>query len=105
MVERNLHCTVTAPETGSVYDVDAYYRDICSRGHDTREEHLCDLTLRLSPMQEPNALFTVCDLAAVPTPALVAIQGRLRALLAPAASAALVPAQLATPIVSSTGRR
>jgi len=105
MVERNLHCTVTAPETESVYDVDAYYRDTCSRGHDAREEHLCDLTLRLSPMNEPNALFTVCDLATVPTPVLVAIQGRLRTLLASASSAALVATQRPGQILLSTSRR
>ena len=102
---RNVRCTVTEPTTGTVYNVDANYRGVCSYAHDTREEHLCDLTLRVGPMDEPDAPFTVCDLAAVPTPVLVAIQGRLRAILARAATTAPAPAQRAAPLVLSTGRR
>ena len=100
MSTRNVRCTVTEPTTGTVYDVDANYRGVCSYRHDTQAEHLCDLTLRARPMQEPDAVFTVCDIAAVPTPALVAIQTRLRAILGRAATTVPVPAQrAATPMV------
>jgi hypothetical protein len=80
MIDRNVRCTFTEAETDSVYDVEANYRDVCSSAHDTREEHLCRLTLRVRPMLQPDGRFTVCDLATVPTSVLVAIQGRLRAL-------------------------
>ncbi len=105
MVDRNVRCPVTDPTMGRVYDVDANYRDVCPSAHDTREEHLCDLTLRVRPMDEPDAPFTVCDLAAVPTPVLVAIQGRLREILARAETTAPASTQRAAPFVLSTGGR
>jgi hypothetical protein len=82
----NIRCTVTEPTTGTTYEVDASYRRFCSYAHDAREEHLCYLTLRAGPVEAPDAPFAVCDLATVPTPVLVAVQGRLRALLARAAA-------------------
>lgn len=105
MVDRHVRCTVTEPTTGTVYDVDANYRDVCFDAHDTREEHLCDLTLRVGPRDEPDAPFTVCELAAVPTPVLVAIQGQLRAILARAATTGSRACAVSRPIVSPTGRR
>jgi len=93
MSTRNIRCTVTEPTTGIAYDVDANYRCPCSSGHDARQEHLCDLTLRARPVEASDGLFTVCDLAAVPTPVLVAIQARLRAILARAAATPPVSAQ------------
>ncbi len=87
MSGRNVHCIVADQTTATVYDVAADYRESCSHSHDTRREHLCELTLRARPMQEPEVPSTVCDIAAVPTPVLVAIQSKLRALLAePAAT-------------------
>lgn len=76
-----IHCIVADPATAIVYDVSADYRECCSRSHDSRGEHLCELTLRARPMQEPEMEPTVCDIAAVPTPVLVAIQTKLRTLL------------------------
>lgn len=99
MSTRNVRCTVTEPTTETVYDVDANYRGVCSNLHDTRREHLCDLTLRTRPIQEPDGPFTVCDIAAVPTPVLVAIQTRLRAILACAATTLAVPAERTAPLV------
>lgn len=76
-----IQCVVADTTTGIVYDVSADYREWCIHAHDSRREHLCELTLRARPMQEPDTSSTACDLAAVPTPVLVAIQTKLRALL------------------------
>jgi len=75
-----IRCTVTDPTTATVYDVSADYREACSYAHESRSEHLCDLTIRARPMQEPEVSLTVCDIAAVPTSVLVVIQTKLRAL-------------------------
>lgn len=99
MWTRNVRCTVTEPTTETVYDVDANYRGGCPYSHDTRQEHLCDLTLRARPMHKPAVPFTVCDIAAVPNPVLVAIQVRLRAIVARAATTLPVPAERAATLV------
>jgi len=101
MPTRNVRCIVTEPSTEIAYDVDANYRCVCSYGHDTREEHLCDLTLRAGPVDKPDERCAVRDLAAVPTPVLVAIQSRLRVILAGPANHA---SRLHSPPVLSTGR-
>lgn len=82
MAIRNVRCTVADPTTGIVYNIDANYRDACSCGHDALGEHLCDLTLRVRSVEEPDGLFTVCALAVVPTPVLITVQARLRVILA-----------------------
>ena len=86
MSARNVHCIVTDQATAIVYDVSADYRESCSHSHDSRMTHLCELTLRTRPLQAPEVSLTVCDIAAVPTPVLVAIQTKLRALLADSAA-------------------
>ena len=99
MSTRNVRCTVTESTTGTVYDGDANYRGVCPYSHDTQREHLCDLTLRARPMHTRAVPFTVCDVAAVPTPVLIAIQTRLHAILARAATTLPVPAQPAATLV------
>jgi hypothetical protein len=89
-----IHCIVADPTAGIVYDVSADYREFCAHAHDSRREHLCELTLRARPMQKPEVSLKVCDIAAVPTPVLVAIQTKLRALLAqPLTAARSLPAR------------
>lgn len=73
MPTRDVRCTVTERTAGTAYDDARNYRCVCSYGHDTREEHLCDLTLRAGPVENPDARFTG-DLAPVATPVLAAIQ-------------------------------
>jgi hypothetical protein len=81
MPVETIHCVVADTTKGIVYDVAADYREWCPHAHDSRRVHLCELTLRARPMQEPDMSSTACDIAAVPTPVLVAIQTKLRALL------------------------
>lgn len=85
MAARNIQCIVADQATAVVYDVSADYRDVCSYSHDSRMAHLCQLTVRARPLLEPEVSLTACDIAAIPTPVLVAIQTELRVLLGEAA--------------------
>jgi hypothetical protein len=78
MSVHSIRCTVADPTTAIVYDVAADYRETCGRSHDSQGAHLCELTLRARPMQKVAVPSTVCDIAMIPTAALVAIQTRLR---------------------------
>lgn len=99
-ISTRIRCTLTEPTTGTVYDVEATYRDRCAYSHDAGREHLCDLTLRTRPIQEPDEPFTLCDITTVPTPVLVAVQTRLHAILTCAATTLAAPAERTAPLVS-----
>lgn len=75
-----VNCSVADPATNTIYDVSADYRETCLHAHDSRSEHLCELTLRARPMRDPEMPSTACDMAVIPTSVLVAVQTKLRGL-------------------------